>query len=74
MRLIDKINRDEETKLRYGKTLDLIAIHFNKNSNIEIDQLDISTRSRLLKTYVNHAYIGGNANTVFINKLLNSLS
>ena len=74
MRLIDKIQRDDEAKLRYGKTLDLVAVHFNKNSNVDIGQLDISTQTRLLKVYTNNAYIGGSGNTQLILKILKSLS
>ena len=33
LRMLEKISRDEETLLRYGKTLDLMANHFTNNSS-----------------------------------------
>ena len=70
--MIEKISRDEETLLLYGKTLDLIANHLG--NNIEINELETGTRSKLLVAYANHAFHGGNNQAYLLNELIRSLN
>ena len=48
MRLLDKISRDPDMIIRYGRTMDLVAMHFMDSNNVPLNQADIGVRARLL--------------------------
>ena len=73
MRMLDKIIRNEDSMLRHGRTLDQVASHFDNNSSISINQLEIATRARLLGIYATHAANGGNQQARLVQQLLNSI-
>ena len=73
IRMLEKISRDEELALRYGKTLDMMANHINNNSSISLNQVEAGTRAKLLAVYANHAFNGGNKQDYLITQLLASL-
>ena len=58
MRVLDKITRTDDSMMRYSRTLDLLAYHFDNNTSVSINQLEIATRARLLLIYATHAVNG----------------
>lgn len=74
MRLLDKICREPELIVRFGRTMDLLSVHFSRTSNVPISQADIGVRARLLQFYSLQALHGGNAQYNLTMELLQSLS
>jgi len=72
MRVLNKLTRNDDNWVKNSRTLDLIAFHFERDMNMQMTQLETTTRARLLAIYARHAE-NGYPKSRLISALLKSL-